>query len=128
MRVKAKLETARRSRARKAEQQMDVEWKAEVLRKLEGLDKLSGLRKDVWRITVALEALASIEGRDSNEELILWLESEKDKTEVQENREKGKQREEKTDRIEEDENGMEGVEKGNSSFSLVAFSVGTGIL
>jgi len=128
MRVKAKLETARRSRARKAEQQMDVEWKAEVLRKLEGLDKLSGLRKDVWRITVALEALASIEGRDSNEELILWLESEKDKTEVQENREKGKQREEKTDRIEEDENGMEGVEKGNSSFSLVAFSVGTRIL
>ena len=107
---------------------MDVEWKAEVLRKLEGLDKLSGLRKDVWRITVALEALASIEGRDSNEELILWLESEKDKTEVQENREKGKQREEKTDRIEEDENGMEGVEKGNSSFSLVAFSVGTRIL
>jgi len=59
-----------------------VEWKVEVLRKLEGLDELSGLRKDVQRITVALEALAGIEGQDSNEELISWLESEGKETEV----------------------------------------------
>jgi len=107
---------------------MDVEWKAEVLQKLEGLDELSGLRKDVRRITVALEALASIEDQDSNEELISWLESEGEETEVQENREKGKQREKKIDGTKEDENGMEGVEEGNSSFSLATFSVGTGIL
>ena len=59
-----------------------MEWKVEVLRKLEGLDELSGLRKDVQRITVALEALAGIEGQDSNEELISWLESEGKETEV----------------------------------------------
>jgi len=76
------LEAARRSRARKAKQQTDAEWKSEVLRKLEGLDKLSGLRKDVWRIAVALEALAGIEGQDSNEELISWPESEGEDTEV----------------------------------------------
>ena len=86
---------------------MDVEWKAEVLWKLEGLDELSGLRKDVWRIIVALEALASIEGQDSNEELISWPESEGEETEVQENREKGKWREQKIDGMKEDENGRE---------------------
>ena len=86
---------------------MDVEWKAEVLWKLEGLDELSGLRKDVWRITVALEALASIEGQDSNEELISWPESEGEETEVQENREKGKWREQKIDGMKKDENGRE---------------------
>ena len=68
---------------------------------------MSGLRKDVWRITVALEALASIEGQDSNEELISWPESEGEETEVQENREKGKWREQKIDGMKEDENGRE---------------------
>jgi len=98
------------------------------LQKLEGLDKLSRLRKDVRRIAVALEALAGIEGWDSDEELISGPESKGEETEVQENREKGKQREEKIDGTEEDENGMEDVEEGNSSFSPVTFSVGTGIL
>jgi len=109
-------------------QQTDAEWKSEVLWKLEGLDELSGLRKDVQRIAVALEALAGIEGQDSDEELISWPELEEEKTEVQENRKKGKQREEKIDGMEGDENEMESVEKGNSSFSPVAFSVGTRIL
>jgi len=36
--------------------------------------------------------------------------------------------EEKEVREQEEENGMEGVEKESSSFSLVAFSVGMGIL
>ena len=58
----------------------------------------------------------------------MWPESEGEETEVQENREKGKWREEKIDRMEEDENGMEGVEEGNGSLSPVAFSVGTRIL
>jgi len=41
---------------------MDAEWKVKVLRKLDGLGKLQGLREDVQRIAVALERLAGIEG------------------------------------------------------------------
>jgi len=67
-RAKAKVETARRSNARKAKQQTDVEWKVEILRKLDGLSELSGMRKDIRRIAVALEKLAGMEGKDSNEE------------------------------------------------------------
>jgi len=81
-RAKAKAEMARRSKARKAKQQTDAEWKAEVLRKLDGLGELRGLRKDVRRIAVALEKLAGIEGKDSDEELFSWPESEGEVTEV----------------------------------------------
>jgi len=59
---------ARRSKMRKAKQQMDVEWKAEISQKLEDLGKLWGLRKDIQRIVVALEKLAGIEDKDSDEE------------------------------------------------------------
>jgi len=38
-----------------------VEWKAEVVRKLEDLSELWELRKDIWRITVALEKLTGLE-------------------------------------------------------------------
>jgi len=132
-RAKAKAETARRSKVRRAKQQMDAEWKAEVLRKLDGLGELRGLRKDVWRIAVALEKLAGIKGQDSDEELLSRPESEREITEVQGDKEKRKQREERLDgedeekemgRQEED-NEMEGVEEGDSSFSLVVYSVGT---
>jgi len=88
---------ARRSKARKVKQQIDVEWRVEILRKLEDLSELSGLRKDIWRIAVALEKLAGIGGQDSNEELLLWLESEREETEIQGSKEKGKQREDKLD-------------------------------
>jgi len=54
----------------------------EVLRKLDGLGKLRGLRKDVWRIAMALEKLAGIESQDSDEELLSWPESEGEVTEV----------------------------------------------
>jgi len=99
------------------------------------LSELSGLRKDVWRIAVALEKLAGMEEEDSNEERISWPESEGELTEVQESGEKGKQKEERLDgaegeedvRGQEEENGMEGVEEGGT-FSPVAYSVGTGIL
>ena len=64
------METARRSKARKLKQQTDVEWKAEILRKLDDLSKLSGMRKDIWRIAVALVKLAGIEGEDSDKEQI----------------------------------------------------------
>ena len=134
-RAKAKAETARRSNARKVKQQTDTEWKAEILRKLDGLSELSGLRKDIWRIAVALEKLAGMEGEDSNEERISWLESEGELTEVQGSGEKGKQKEERLVGAEEEEevggqeeeNGMEGVEEG-SNFSPVAYSVETGVL
>ena len=48
--MKARAEMARRSKARKAKQQMDVEWRIEILRKLEDLSELSRLRKDIQRI------------------------------------------------------------------------------
>jgi len=96
---------------------------------------LSGLRKDIQRIAVALEKLAGMGGEDSDEEQISWLESKGELTEVQESEEKGKQKEERLDGAEEEEevggqeeeNGMEGVEEGGN-FSPVAYSVGTGVL
>jgi len=71
------MEAFQRSKARKTKQQIDAEWKAQVSRKLEELNELQGLRKDIWRIAVALEKLAGIESQDS---------------EVQERKEKRKQR------------------------------------
>jgi len=59
--TKIRVKVVWRFKARKIKQQMDIEWKVEVLRKLEDLSELQGLRKDVWRIAVALEKLAGIE-------------------------------------------------------------------
>jgi len=122
----------RRSKARKVKQQIDAKWKAEILRKLEDLSELSRLRKDIWRIMVALEKLAGIEGQDSDEELLLWPESEGEETEVQGSKEKGKQKEKRIDRAEEEKvggqeekNGMEGMEERSNSFSPVMYSVST---
>ena len=133
-RAKARAEMARRSKARRAKQQTEAEWKAEVLRKLDGLGELQGLRKDVQRIAVALEKLAGIEGQDSDEELLARLESEGDITEVQGDKEKRKQSEERLDGEDEKEMGrqeedneMEGVEEEDGGFSPVAYSVGTGV-
>jgi len=135
VRAKARAEKIRRFQARKTKQQTDSEWKAEVSRKLEELSELRGLRKDMRRIAVALERLAGIESQDSNEELLSWPESKGEITEVPGVKEKGKQREERLDgEDKEEETGrqekgdeMEGVEEGGGSFSLVAFSVGTGV-
>jgi len=66
----------------------------EISRKLEGLSELSRLRKDVRRIVVALEKLAGIGSHNSKKELLLWPESERDETEVQRSKEKGKKKEE----------------------------------
>ena len=114
---------------------MDVEWKAEVLRKLDSLDKLQGLRKDVRRVVVALEKLAGIKSQDSDEELLSWPESEGEVTEIPGVEEKGKQREKRLDGEDkkeemerQEDNEMEGVEEGSSRFSPVAYSVGTGNL
>ena len=97
------------------------------MRKLDSLSELSGIRKDIRRIAVALEKLAGMEGEDSDKERISWLESEGELTEVQRSREKGKQKEERVDgaeeeeetRRQEEENGMEGVEEGGGDFSPV---------
>jgi len=80
--AKARVETIQRSRARKTKQQMDAEWKTEVLRKLKDLGELQGLRKNIQRITVALEQLTDIKGDNSNKEQISWLESERELTKV----------------------------------------------
>ena len=112
---------------------MNTKQKIEVLRKLEKLSELHNLRKDVWRIAVVLEKLAGIKGQDFDEEQFSWPESEREKTEVQGSKEKRKQREQEPDEVEkeeevgkqEEENGMKGIEEGSSSFSPVAYSVGT---
>ena len=136
--AKARAETIRRSRARKVKQQTDMEWKSEVSRKLEDLGELWELSKNVRRIAVALEKLAGIKGINSDEEHISWPESEGELTEVNGNKRKGKQREERLDgeneekemEVEEqgEDSGMEGVDEGSSRLSLVAYSVGTGNL
>ena len=90
---------------------------------------------------MALEKLTGMEGEDSDEEQILWLESEGELREVQESKEKGKQKEERVDGAEEgeenrgqeeknrmeEENRIEGVEE-DGSFSPVTSSVRTGNL
>jgi len=133
-RAKAKAEMVRRLKARGAKQQTDVEWKAQVSRKLNSLGELRSLRKDVQRIAVALEKLAGIKGQDSDKELLSRPESKGEITEVQGGQEKGKQREERLDGEDEEKemgrqeegNEMEGVEERDGSFSLVTYSVGTG--
>ena len=83
---------------------------------------------------MALEKLAGTEGQDSNKELLSWPESKGEVTEVQGGKKKGKQREERLDREDEEkkmgrqeDNEMKGIEEGGGSFSPVAYSVGTGV-
>ena len=131
--VKTRVKVVWRSKARKTKQQTNVEWKVEVSRKLESQSELWGLRKDVQRIMVALEKLAGIEGQDSNKEQFSWPESQGEETEVLRSTEKRKQREQKTDRAEEEgevrgqeeENRMEGIKEKSSNFSPVMYSVST---
>ena len=74
-RAKARVEAVWRSQARKTKQQMDVEWKAEVSRKLEGLSELQGLRKDVWRIADTLERIVGMRSKTPENDIISWPES-----------------------------------------------------
>ena len=83
---------------------------------------------------MALEKLAGIDGQDSDEELLSRPESEGEITEIQGDKEKRKQREErlggedKEKEIgrQEKDNEIESMEEGDGSFSPVAYSVGTG--
>ena len=52
---------------------------------------------------MALEKLAGIESQDSNEQLLSWPESEGEEMEVQESKEKGKQKEMSLNGVEEEE-------------------------
>jgi len=127
---KAKDETARRAQARKTKQRTDVEWKEQVLEKLEKVDELV---VQVWRVADALERMAGMRPKTPEDDLISWLESEGEETEVQESTEKGKQREQRSDGAEDEgeverqkeEDAMEGVEEGSGGLSLVVYSVGT---
>jgi len=84
------MEAVWRSKTRKTKQQIDMEWKVEVSRKLEDLSELQELKKNIQRIVMALEKLAGIEGQDPDEEQFLWPESKGEETEVQGSTEKGK--------------------------------------
>jgi len=128
---KAMEETARRAQARKMKQQTDAEWKEQVLKKLEKVDKLV---IQVRRVADALEKMAGMRSKTPEDDLISWPESRGEETETLERVDKGKQREQSSDEAEEqeeieeqeDENAMEGVEEGSSDCSPVAYSVGTG--
>ena len=82
---------------------------------------------------MALEKLAGIDGQDSDEELLSRPESEGEITEIQGDKEKRKQREErlggedKEKEIgrQEKDNEIESMEEGDGSFSPVAYSVRT---
>jgi len=128
---KAKEEMARRAQARKTKQQMDSEWKEQVLEKLGKVDELV---VQVQRVTDALERMAGMRPKTPEDDLISWPESGGEETETLERVDKGKQREQSSDRVEEagegeeqeKEDTMEGVEEGSSGHSSVAYSVRTG--
>jgi len=97
---------------------------------------LWGLRKDIQRIAVALKRLAGIECQNSNDKLLSWPESKEKETEVQGSKKKEKQKKKRLDgedeeeeaeiRGQEEDNRMEGMEKGSSRFPSAMYSVGTG--
>jgi len=62
----------------------------EVSRKLEELSELQRLKKDVWRIMVALEKLAGIKSQDTEEEQFCGLKSKREEMQMQKSKEKGK--------------------------------------
>jgi len=127
---KAKEETARRVQARKTKQQTDAEWKEQVLEKLEKVDELV---VQVRRVADALERMAGVRLKTLEDNIISWPESGGEETETVEKIDKGKQREQSADGVEdereveeqEEEDAMEGVEEGSRS-SPVAYSVRTG--
>jgi len=131
-RRKAKEEMARRAQARKTKQQMDAEWKEQVLEKLGKVDELV---VQVQRVADALERMAGMRPKTPEDDLISWPESGGEEMETLERVDKGKQREQNSDGAEEvgeveeqeEEDAIEGVEEGSSDRSPVAYSVGTGV-
>jgi len=107
-----------------------VEWKEQVLEKLGKVDELV---VQVQRVADALERMAGVRSKTPEDDLISWPESRGEETETVERMDKGKQREQSSDRAEnkgeveeqEEEDAIEGVEESSRS-SLVVYSVGTG--
>jgi len=87
---KAKEETARRAQARKTKQRMDVEWKEQVLEKLEKVDELV---VQVRRVADTLERIAGMRSKTPEDDIISWPESGGEKMETLERVDKGKDRE-----------------------------------
>ena len=120
----------RRAQARKTKQQMDAEWKEQVLEKL---GKVNELVIQVRRIADALERIGGIRLKTLEDDIISWLESGGEETKVVDRIDKGKQREQSLDGTEEEgevkeqeeKDAMEGVEEGSGGLSLVVYSVGT---
>jgi len=128
---KAKEETARRAQARKTKQRTDAEWKKQVLEKLGKVDELV---VQVRRVADALERMVGVRSKTPEDDIISWPESGGKEMETVERMGKRKQRAQSPDGAEDEgeveeqkeENTIEGVEKGSSGLSLVAYSVGTG--
>jgi len=97
---KAKEEMVRRAQARKMKKWTDTKWKKQVLEKLEKVDKLI---IQVWRVVDVLERIAEVRLKTPEDNIISWLESRGEKTEILKRIDKGKQREQSSDRAEEDE-------------------------
>ena len=104
------------------------------------LEKVNELVIQIKRVVDVLERIAGIRSKTLEDDLISWPVSRGEETEtverINKEKEKGKQKKERIDGLEkkeevrgqEEENTIEGVEKKSSSFSPVAFSVGTGFL
>jgi len=88
---KAKDEMARRAQARKTKQQMDAEWKEQVLEKLGKVDELV---VQVRRVADALERIAGMRSKTPEDDIISWPESGGEETETLERMDKRKGREE----------------------------------
>jgi len=87
---KAKEETVRRAQARKTKQRTDAEWKEQVLEKLGIVDELV---VQVRRVADALERIAGMRPKTSEDDIISWLESGGEETETVERIDKRKGRE-----------------------------------
>jgi len=78
--------------------------------------------------------MAGVRSKTLEDNIISWLESGEKEMKTMERLEKGKQRAQSSDRVEEEgevegqeeEDAMEGVEERSSGLSLVVYSVGTG--
>ena len=126
-RAKVRVEAVWRSQARKTKQQIDVEWKAEVSRKLEGLSELQGLRKDVRRIADTLERIAGMRSMTPENDIISWPESGGEETETLERIDKGKGREIVEGECDNEWSEMD-IEVGGDEMEGVEDKIGTPVL
>jgi len=98
-RRKAKEETARRAQARKTKQCTDAEWKEQVLEKLGKVDELV---VQVRRVADVLERMVKVRSKTPEDDLIFWPESGGEETETVERIDKGKQRAQSPDGVEDE--------------------------